>query len=847
MKESKTMTPAIYEDKRNRLIKLTENVIADCKDLPDRTVDELNKILKKLKQNSFEIVLVGEFQGGKSTTFDTICDGREISPRGSGIKTSACVVSATALPKEKDEYVELTWKSNAELLQTMFNFISERDYGGNKENKNKFIREIKTKVKNGDAEESLPDIDYIGNLEDPEIYKIAKKCIDEEWVLYNNNRSSYTKNGTDKLDLLQISTLILRFINDSRLKELRKKDIVKIEELQKMVVFPIDWMSRWAENSQNAKFDFEEVNFVFLAKAHCYIHCKNLERLGYTITDCPGLFASPWDTAIANMAMREADAIMYLLGGNKSIKAEELKAVSIIQNNKQRHKLFFALNAQQPKMKVISWGSENKSALNRLGLNLKSEEEIHVFHALLAFYAKSRDTTISSNLYNYIYLPMLNYFEFDLNTAGEKVNDFVENPNLLSKECGFDELMNAVENAIVKRKFEAILRKNGLERVEYALNELGKSLQSRENEASKTIETRRAEVSCARKSLADFQSKVTKLIESKFENIEHLNTLTDNFFNEVIKESIPALADAITYEIRILFQNSKGFGSILYDICTEFWYRKKHDDTKFRKEIKDCIKKALNEVFIPASEGWSTNVQSGDNIIFNNTYLNSLHQIENSVRTLWDNEYQMDNSLLLNGIPLVIYIKSGHNPIDFAINKSLVKHPVNALGKVLALKIAALVVAGFLGAIIGVVSTCVLDSGIFSIPSLILSIIAGGGVGYIFSEKIDDTLQNTIAPKLRIELDDLFREKKVADDMKKEISDVLHDFVSFLKESCYDSLKKQREDFELRVKEKELLMSKSLDEQRRIGAECKSIRKNQIDPAIAKVAEFSREMEPYFK
>ena len=77
----KTMTPEVYENKRNELIALLGEVIKDAPAIEGKTRDELDATIDRLKRNSFEIVLVGEFQGGKSTTFNAMC-GREISPMG---------------------------------------------------------------------------------------------------------------------------------------------------------------------------------------------------------------------------------------------------------------------------------------------------------------------------------------------------------------------------------------------------------------------------------------------------------------------------------------------------------------------------------------------------------------------------------------------------------------------------------------------------------------------------------------------------------------------------------------------------------------------------------------------
>lgn len=88
-----------YQEKKMSLISIIDDII---------NVEELNSSIKsqfistkrKLQEDEFSITLIGEFQGGKSTTFDSLCGGREISPRGNNIKTSSCRISMTNISED---------------------------------------------------------------------------------------------------------------------------------------------------------------------------------------------------------------------------------------------------------------------------------------------------------------------------------------------------------------------------------------------------------------------------------------------------------------------------------------------------------------------------------------------------------------------------------------------------------------------------------------------------------------------------------------------------------------------------------------------------------------------------
>ena len=89
----------------------------------DKYREELERIKKKSQEDQFEIVLCGEFQGGKSTTFNAICDGRDLSPRGlggGGIKTSAAIISAQNISDENEnERAEISYKTKNEFSKNI--------------------------------------------------------------------------------------------------------------------------------------------------------------------------------------------------------------------------------------------------------------------------------------------------------------------------------------------------------------------------------------------------------------------------------------------------------------------------------------------------------------------------------------------------------------------------------------------------------------------------------------------------------------------------------------------------------------------------------------------------------
>lgn len=142
--------------------------------------------------------MIGEYQGGKSTTFDALCGGREISPRGNNVKTSACKVVATNVSETIEEYALVTWKSNVELVQTispLLGSIEPERLGFNPSTKNVF---------------SLTE--YV-DFENPSHVSLIKEAVDYEEKNCGNDPA--TK------DIIQIARFILEFYGKT--KDYRKK------------------------------------------------------------------------------------------------------------------------------------------------------------------------------------------------------------------------------------------------------------------------------------------------------------------------------------------------------------------------------------------------------------------------------------------------------------------------------------------------------------------------------------------------------------------------------------------------------------------------------------------------
>lgn len=842
------MTPDIYERKRNELISLLEKILAEADGLDAKTRNELEETKGKLKRNSFEIALVGEFQGGKSTTFDTICDCREISPRGTGIKTSACKISAQSVPAEEEERAVLRWKNDEELLLTMLDIIKQ-----NLVNDKKALGVFTQKDADGNP--------VFPPLADPNVRKLAQKAVDAEWTRYQANRAGYDRDQSGLLDLLEISTLILKFYTAPELEKLRAKAQISIDELKKMVAFPKDWDKRWEKGGRDTDWTFADIPFVFLGDVQCYIHCGNLERLGCVITDCPGLFAGPWDTAVAQRAMLQSDAILYLIGGSRQITAADLRALSEIRKTQQEHKLFFAINARTSRTSLIDENIRDTdfARIRQQGFDLASPEDIDIFNALIAFSSKApvpegtnpnTGKPLARDWNRLIKESIKTYLDLDDEDPDDvqKTLQLCSDPDKRYSASDMPGLLQKIETSIISKKFESILVNRGTDKAKRALNVLEGNLKQKEDAAEKDSESVEQDVKAARQRLEEFQTFVRKTITEELDNAVAAEQTANDFFRCVYENNVDELSKDISYTVVSEFNHNDIFLNLAWRIVKSRVTGGKVDNANdiAMAELEEPIREDILSVLNPAAQGWKTNLENGQNEMFNLVYGQALDRVCMRVREEWDSTYNSDNNFLaglapdadwdMPSIPI-----DGPQPVVGTINVE--GEALTMLGnKILAVVLGALV--GFVVALIieVLIVMFVTPGGVWLAP---VALFTATGFARYFSDHVSSRFQDRLRPQIAEKLRELFSYQKHAFTEAFK-STLLKGIVDEIKERCKNSLRGQLDAFNARVEETLALKKKSLEEQVRIGILAKKVRTEQIEPARKQIAEFNDGLKAYF-
>lgn len=843
------MDSARYSERRNELLdKLNE--ILSIEKLPEQSRKEIQFVHKKLVSNEFNIVLIGEFQGGKSTTFDAVCDGREISPRGSMVKTSACRISAQNLPDaDAEEYAELRWKSDEELLMTMVDLISSRLREKNPE---RFLTM------------SEPEMVKNLNLANKVDVQLIRECLDDEWAFYCSDRASYDPDSNGILDVLRISLLIAKFVDCPELVELRKKEKIPVDELNQLVTFPDKWEARWT-GTNSGDFTFMESAFAFLGGVMCYIHSPNLARLGCVITDCPGLFASTWDTEVARQAMFEADAILYLIGGIRQMSQGDVKALKEIRLANQAHKLFFAVNLRGKKSAFeTNILPTDVALLNNVGFEDVKDSTVHLFHALLGLCSRNGKTMAEGTMEECSKVRFVNVakrkdagYSDDpkqcwrelvlelLRELGESNPDsIVSDYSKLGAVSGLDVLFDVIEKTVINKKAEALLVTGGSALVNKAFSELEHNLCAQEEMSRKTLEEFEQQAKAARQALGDFTTQAKTEIGRITEERQG-KALAYDFFDNVIVKNADALSSQVANGLADKLMNFSSVGEALTGVFK--------GESEKKKIILDkampVLQKAVTDVFTPATEGWLANIYDGKSSVYEESLGQCQRDIIMQLRRQWSKLISADDVLLkglderLSPVALTEVITEqvigaetfdGVTPNAVSVkNKALIMSAMTA--PITALIAGVFFIGG--NALLALVFGVIVVGWIPILVTAILAILTTRKITDAVKRKARQGFLEKTKTQLRVQLTHPDVKSKVIDGALK----LIHDQLQTNLYKCLEKrLEAQRAAFISRCSEAEKAVKASNKEKVILAEEAQRLRTESIEPAHTWCEDFEK-------
>jgi actin-like ATPase involved in cell morphogenesis len=808
--QNTTMNPELYEIQRNNLLSLMDEALR----IPQLPVDQVERISlakRKALENQFVVALVGEFQGGKSTTFNALCDGREVSPRGIGLKTSACVMAAMNISVEKEsERAEFEWKTEKELLLSFIELIENR---------------IRTKHSERFSMAKAPNICEAIDLGSDLDRNLLKGMLLEEWTLWKSNKGGYSE---DRLDQLQIGSLVMKYIGTTEYEQLRSQKEFSIADAGRLVTFPRDWYKRWNEGS--SQFQMHDCAFAFIARVTFRIRSKNLARTGSVILDCPGLFASAWDTTVARTAMFSADAIWYLFNGSKELTDGDVKALRMIKQNGWEKKLFFSMNLRDRSLQIIKEriSPANVEKLTNLGFNI-STDSLNLYDAFLALRASQGTGLLNKSLDEHT-IECLKVEAQTLEVTGTEPaaiwEETVRQQLLTLKPptrqqfqgldlpsiavirgiSNLDDMLFKIEQTMISGKARSILIDQGSEYATQSLKAFEGFLQLRETAAEESKEH-------FQRKLDDANQKTDAFFALCRDELEPLNNnvIESALYNDLIERALNPAFDEVS-EIA----SSEIYASLK-------WMDALFNKEKLSNDAGAIVKKNIDEIVPPRTTNWLSELIDGNNEIYNNSIITPSQRILRRISEEW-NEVVKDNKdiLLFQNIEtqknLDINKALGAGEIQLNQDLDISFESFQAIGLYLAGYIANVVLASASHPIMGIII-------------LAISLIAHGEV----EKRIVAKIKSSIAESLRT---------AVGGEIKEKLLPVLAKFRTSVRNQIEaGTINVISSELERRKGATKSDFEKSQAQRETIASECRGLREGTIAPLRKRIESFQHNVE----
>jgi hypothetical protein len=600
------LTPAQYTERRNTLAMLLADTTEALQSvsneaqhiepgLINRHIAELTAIQAKVFENQFKLVLVARFQGGKSTTFNAVAmGGRVISPMGDGaIKCSASLISNYNCEDATKRGVTLKWRSTDDLARLCEDVLT-----------------------NGKVD-----------LTTPEGRRVARQAFEEEFETYKANRQTYP---ATQLELLPIVDLITRFAGNAALAAMQEQLAINPpteQQVAELVRFPSGFSTRWPEQANG--FTVEEARFVFLQGANMATDAPNLKQLGLEVIDCPGLFASSYDTTVATAMIATADAVWYLLDG-KTAGQSDLEAIALCRQLAQ-NALFVSVNLKadiNPTRKHITTKiiPHIQGQLQQAGLSV----ELQPYHALLALLGQTgesllrgeEDADTAAFMHQLVddwslesasadaagdwaalcehLLDRLKSGVQDFQAAGGQLN--AQAVAVVVRESGLSEILGKLGQFVVETRARAILIDRGVGQAIGAVeNGIERPLAALEESARMDVDTALSQYRDAETVLSRFEAMAEEQMDSIQGDLGSMldSELAGEFFDEVIIKSIPSIARKSAVEIVNKVGASKMFAGLLGNKLQDFFGIEKTQNI-----IQSIIQKQLKIETEPRTAEW---------------------------------------------------------------------------------------------------------------------------------------------------------------------------------------------------------------------------------------------------
>jgi len=716
----------------------------------------LKNIVDRGTKNEYKILLMGEYQSGKTTLVDSII-GKHVSAIGDGNTTSAIPI---AFSYSSEIVVNASWKSREHLHQ--------------------LLSCIKKYIKDFSVENF--DIDNTRSRED--LYQKLNAF---------RHDSTCPKAKEPGLKILAICSLVLKYYGDNRLQDIAK-DGLSLSEISSISRFPEKFETRWRRKGGD-DFSFEESVFAFVEKIHCHLPSETLKMLKCTIIDAPGLFSNAYDTKVTEREMVNANAVLYLLPYDKEVGEDTCSSLYILRNNYTDilrklfivnnrsfcdHKRFFQTNREtidemfDASMKLYKLdarlaylGVIKKSYDNS---SLRDEEIAQFIYSCQHEFEDDNDPIVFTNFmeaWTYSISFYKSRYRWENTPTADEI---IEKSYLLS-------VLNNLLSFIDKNRAYSIIASEGVYKLYNEISSIRKSLLLRHV---------RLYIDGREKTESLWGVRLSRAKE--FEKTAH-DVIQKHLFRAV--DDVSPLSDRLSESVCAKIFTNDSINNLVVNICREV-YNNKWDLTKcgkneekIKKLISPKIESVVANFIVERVSYWNELMKNGQDSSFNSLFNAQMKLLESELDVEWKKKFDTDDGEFVPVRNLYFEVKK--DSTWFAIGNSQNDGNGFSTGRV-----------SLMGALLNDIAMIVAAILLFLIPTIISIILAvvsnpggwvagavAGGFGagyYLFTgdDWMEKKFVDSNAKKIKEKLSENKLNSKLQMFIQTEINKILKSYASTL-------------------------------------------------------------------
>ena len=722
-------------------------------------LDTLNQVSDSCENKKYIVLMIGEYQSGKTTTLNALCDGYHIGAIGNGTATSAVPISVTY----SDKYdMRVQWRTK-EQLQEVFVLLN-RVFDD-------FIY----------AEFNLDNADH------------RSKWLSRIEEIRTSNDCPVDVKG------IAICSLILKYYFTDELI-VKKDSTIPVSEIHSTTRFPDNFESKWVTQGVNS-FSIDESTFAFIDFVECWCPSETLKELNCTLIDSPGLFYNQYDTAVTENLMRDAHAILYLLPHTRTAGEDKIESLNTIKNNyKDFHrKLYIVQNVSVVQYRDAVYMA-NASIVERL---FGEKQRIVKYDAYLAYLARInksyRNGKLSEDDKKDFVKPVTERtihggrevdFHGDFEVAfNYHYNRFYSIPlNNCEHESGINDMIMDLKRFIELNEAYSIIMSNGINKLDQELNVLQSDIRSEYIRpyllGKENIETFWNNIILNAESLSDvvnnevenvlFQkddsglSMRNKLVKSIYEKL-----FTADFYDKLCI----AICDVI-YDNKILITTAMGFGGF--------------DREAYINSITPIISNVVRHHITTKITYWKGIMESGHDQDFATIFSPKMEVLIEKLKSKWNETFSGDiefDSYIRLRTNIKDYVKCSNQNVGIANIRygsgySQVVIPATLLAEIVA--VAAGVASGIGTAIALAVALNLNPMG------WILFLVGGAALTALILGKGKEWIRNKFIEYMKPDLYKMYKKCNIYDKLEKIISKEVDCILEFCKSSIIVDVDKMR-------------------------------------------------------